>query len=139
MQVLVERRLVRGRPDLVQALGEVPRLGHQVLGTRSLAVALVAVTEQALLLVDRLAGLGVALGEGGHGRGGDEGQCDGEPPHQWLVSHRRGCCPVASYRYMMTCQICSSVSRSSQAGMTEFHGVDSLGRPGPPLAMRQNR
>ena len=38
----------------------------------------------------------------------------------------------------MTCQICSSVSRSSHAGIAEFQGVDSFGRPGPPLAIRQN-
>ena len=40
---------------------------------------------------------------------------------------------------MITCQICSSVSLSSHAGITEFHGVDSFGRPGPPFAMRQKR
>ena len=39
----------------------------------------------------------------------------------------------------MTCQICSSVSRSSHAGITEFHGVDSLGSPGPPFVIRQKR
>src|SRR3989304_191272 len=40
---------------------------------------------------------------------------------------------------MMTFQISSSLSRSSQAGITEFQGVDSFGRPGPPLAIRQKR
>ena len=39
----------------------------------------------------------------------------------------------------MTFQMPSSPSRSSQAGMTEFQGVDSFGRPGPPLAIRQKR
>src|SRR3989441_13054807 len=39
----------------------------------------------------------------------------------------------------MTCQICSSVRRSSHAGIAELHGVDSLGNPGPPLAIRQKR
>src|SRR5438874_1721699 len=40
---------------------------------------------------------------------------------------------------MITCQICSSVRRSSQAGIAEFHGVDSRGSPGPPFAIRQKR
>ncbi len=40
---------------------------------------------------------------------------------------------------MITFQMSSSLSRSSQAGMTEFQGVDSFGSPGPPLAIRQKR
>ncbi len=40
---------------------------------------------------------------------------------------------------MITCQVCSSVSRSSHAGITELHGVDSFGSPGPPLTIRQKR
>ena len=38
---------------------------------------------------------------------------------------------------MMTDQISSSVKKSSQTGMAEFHGAPSLGSPGPPLAIRQ--
>ena len=39
--------------------------------------------------------------------------------------------------YKMTFQISSSERKFSQIGMAEFHGCDSGGRPGPPLAMRQ--
>src|SRR5436190_3319159 len=63
-EVLIARRLVGGRPDLVEALREVARLRHQQLGGRSLAVPLLAVTEQALPLVHGLARVGI-LREGG--------------------------------------------------------------------------
>src|SRR5712664_2346520 len=63
-EVLIARRLVRGRPDLVETLREVARLRHQQLGGRSLAVPLLAVTEQALPLVHGLARVGI-LREGG--------------------------------------------------------------------------
>ena len=38
----------------------------------------------------------------------------------------------------MTAQISSSVRMSSHTGIALFQGAPSLGRPGPPLAIRQN-
>src|SRR5262245_24743929 len=58
-EVLVRRDLVRGRPDLVDPCREVARLRHQELGGRPLAVALLAVTADALELVHGLAGVRV--------------------------------------------------------------------------------
>ena len=113
--------------------------GAQQLGGRPLAVPLVAVAARALPLVHRLPGRRVPrLREHGH-RAGKEPERDEDRDaaethrHQCVPSQRRGCCPVASYRYMMTCQICSSRQSVLPGGHDRIPGRRLLRQPGPAL------
>jgi hypothetical protein len=55
------------------------------------------------------------------------------------VSKVLGCHTVYQYSKRITFQISSVVRCSSQGGIADDQGVDSLGSPGPPLDTRQNR
>src|SRR5437762_5732766 len=76
-EVLVGGRLVDRGADLVEAPREVARLRQQQLGRGALAVALLAVAEEALPFVDGLAGVRV-LRPGGR-RAGEQQQRGGDP------------------------------------------------------------
>ena len=116
---------------------QVDRLPHQARRHRAVAPALAPVAPGAPGLGEGLAPRCLARPLRARQRPGQHREEDRScrPPH----SQRRGATPAPSYRYRITCQISSSARNGSQAGMAEFQGADSRGRPAPPFAIRQNR
>ena len=127
-----------------------PGSRKHVAGTGSIAGPIQAVAARTPALIGDLAESVAVLGAQ-TARGQDRRRCEanghGPPPRHHghhstapsppSSSNVRGSWPACSYKKMITDQISSWVRKSSHAGMAEFHGAPSLGRPGPPFATRQ--